>query len=144
WLPQPPHSPQAPRPLLSRYECEVSPVNYMVVKVEPVDSPPIDDVGTGSYTGQRWLYCEGSPTLLFTDNETNTERLYGIPNASPYVKDSINDYIVHGKREAINPAQVGTKMAAHYHLMVGAGETVSVQLCFSNRGPEDLLPFGEE
>src|SRR6266568_5523067 len=117
WLPK---APQAPRPALSRYQGEFSPANYMVIKVEPVDSPPIDAVGTGSYTGQRWLYCEGRPALLFTENETNTERLYASPNASPnaspYVKDSINDYIVHGKQEAVNPAQVGTKVAVHYHL----------------------------
>ena len=137
WLPQP------PRPVLSRYQGEFSPTNYMVVKVEPVDSPPIDDVGTGSYTGQRWLYCEGRPTLLFTENETNTERLYGIPNASPYVKDSINDYIVHGKQGAVNPAQVGTKAAVHYHLTLAAGETHQVQLRLSQRPPEDLVPFDE-
>src|SRR6266576_7107927 len=58
WLRQ---SPQPPRPVLSSYQGEFSPTNYMVVRVEPVDSPPLDDVGTGSYTGQRWLYCEGSP-----------------------------------------------------------------------------------
>ncbi len=141
WLPQPPQAPQAQRPALSRYHGEFSPVNYMVVKVEPVDSPPIDDVGTGSYIGQRWLYCEGRPTLLFTENETNTERLYASPNASPYVKDSINDYIVHGKQEAVNPAQVGTKAAVHYHLTLDAGETHQVQLRLSQR--PDLVPFDE-
>ncbi len=135
--------PKAPRPALSRYQGEFSPANYMVIKVEPVDSPPIDAVGTGSYTGQRWLYCEGRPTLLFTENETNTERLYGVPNASPYVKDSINDYIVHGKQEAVNPAQVGTKVAVHYHLTLAAGETHQVQLRLSQRPPEDLVPFDE-
>jgi hypothetical protein len=139
--------PKAPHPALSRYQGEFSPANYMVVKVEPIDSPPIDDVGTGSYIGQRWLYCEGRPTLLFTENETNTERLYGIPNgvpnASPYVKDSINDYIVHGKQEAVNPAQVGTKVAVHYHLTLAAGETHQVQLRLSQRPPEDLVPFDE-
>jgi hypothetical protein len=126
--------PGAQRPSLHRYEAPFSslvPSTYAIVEAE-----------NDSY-GKRWLYCEGTPTLLFTENETNTERLYGVPNASPYVKDSINDHIVHGKQEAINPAQVGTKVAAHYHLMVGAGETVSVQLRLSNRGPEDLLPFGE-
>src|SRR5206468_1580369 len=133
--------PNAPRPALSRYQGDFSPANYGVIKVEPVDSPPIAAVGTGSYTGQRWLYCEGKPSLLFTENETNTERLYGVRNASPYVKDNINDYIVHGKQEAVNPAQVGTKVAVHYHLRLAAGGTQQVQLRLSHRPPEDLVPF---
>jgi hypothetical protein len=46
--------------------------------------------------GERYLACEGDVPLLFTDNDTNTQRIFGVPNRSPYVKDSINDYIVHG------------------------------------------------
>ncbi len=64
--------------------------------------------------GPRWLYCEGEPELLFTENETNTRRLFGVPNAEPYVKDGINDYVVEGRKEAVNQDQVGTKMAAVY------------------------------
>ncbi len=78
--------------------------------------------------GQRWLYCEGSPQLLFTENETNTQRLYGVDNGSPYVKDSINDYIVHGVKEAVNHEHVGTKVSTHYPLIVPPGETVTVRL----------------
>src|SRR5215469_5932982 len=55
--------------------------------------------------GQAYLYCEGSPPLLFTENETNHQRLFGKPNVSPYVKDGVNDYLVHGKRDAVNPAR---------------------------------------
>jgi hypothetical protein len=66
--------------------------------------------------GARWLCCAGAPELLFTENNTNRWRLYGVANETPYVKDGINDYLVWGQREAINPAQVGTKAAAHYHL----------------------------
>jgi len=86
---------------------------------------------TQDYYGRRWLYCDGSPDLLFTENETNTRRLYGTENGSPYVKDGINDYIVHGAKETVNPEQVGTKAAVHYRLMVGPGETVTVRLRFA-------------
>ncbi len=123
--------PNTPRPVLSKYEYQPPAPGYGIVKADH------------EYYGQRWLYCEGTPNLLFTENETNLERLYGVPNASPYVKDSINDYIVHGKQDAVNPAQVGTKMAAHYHLTLEAGETQTVQLRFSNRAPENLIVFGE-
>src|SRR6266478_3605571 len=63
--------------------------------------------------GNRWLHCEGSPDLLFTENETNVERLFGAENRTRYVKDGINNYVVHGAHEAVNPAQAGTKAAAH-------------------------------
>ena len=54
--------------------------------------------------GDRWLYCDGAPPLLFTENETNTERLFGTPNASPYVKDAFHAFVVHGNTAAVNPA----------------------------------------
>jgi hypothetical protein len=82
--------------------------------------------------GRRWLYCEGSPELLFTENETNYRRLYGAENGSPYVKDGINDYIVHGVKEAVNPERVGTKAAAHYPLTIAPGKTVTVRLRFTD------------
>src|SRR6516225_6849436 len=64
--------------------------------------------------GERYLYCEGDVPLLFTENEPNNARLFGTPNASPYVKDGINNYVVHGQHEAVNPEHTGTKAAAHY------------------------------
>ena len=84
------------------------------------------------YYDERWLYCDGSPELLFTDNETNCQRLYGVENPTPYVKDGINEYIVHGVQNAVNPIQVGTKAAAHYLLTIGAGKTETVQLHLMN------------
>jgi hypothetical protein len=78
--------------------------------------------------GKRWLYCEGQPELLFTENETNLRRLYGVENNSPFVKDGINDYIVANKKDAVAPEQAGTKAAAHYELTVPAGGTVTVRL----------------
>ena len=80
--------------------------------------------------GEYRLYCEGTPALLFTENETNTARLWGQPPASPYVKDAFHEYVVSGRRDAVNPAGVGTKAAAHYVLDVPAGgsRTVSLRL----------------
>jgi len=93
--------------------------------------------------GARWLYCEGVPELLFTENDTNVERLYGRPNATPYVKDSINDYVVGGKRQALNPEQRGTKAAAHYRLTVAPGQRVVTRLRLVNT-PLPAGPFGED
>src|SRR5262249_3222717 len=68
--------------------------------------------------GERYLYCEGEASFLFTENETNTQRIFGVPNRTPYVKDGINNAIVGGQEGAVNPAQKGTKVAAHYRLTV--------------------------
>jgi len=81
--------------------------------------------------GERWLYCEAPTELLFTENETNNQRLFGIGNASPFVKDGINDYIVDGRKEAVNPNQIGTKVSVHYSLKIGVGETKTVRLRLS-------------
>ncbi|HTU51206.1 MAG TPA: hypothetical protein VMF56_11455 [Acidobacteriaceae bacterium] len=85
--------------------------------------------------GERYLYCEGDVPLLFTENETNNQRIFGQPNASPYVKDGINDYVVNGKREAVNPRQFGTKSSAHYQISVGAGKTATIRLRLSDLAP---------
>jgi len=85
--------------------------------------------------GQRYLYCEGDVPLLFTENETNNERLFGTANASRYVKDGINNYVVQGDRNAVNPEKTGTKAAPHYQLNVGQGQTVSVRLRLSDVPP---------
>lgn len=71
--------------------------------------------------GEQYLYCEGSSELLFTENETNLQRLYGVPNSSPHVKDGVNDAVVRGNTGAVNPEQVGTKAAAHYQFEIEAG-----------------------
>jgi hypothetical protein len=78
--------------------------------------------------GRYVLACAGAPELLFTENETNIARLYGAANATPYVKDGINAAVVHGRAEAVNPAGVGTKAAAHYRMRIGGGETAVVRL----------------
>ncbi len=75
-----------------------------------------------------------SPALLFTENETNCERIFGSASASPYVKDAIDAAVVHGNAAAVNPAGVGTKVAAHYRLDVPAGETAIVDLVLARVG----------
>ena len=92
--------------------------------------------------GERFLGCEGRPDLLFTENETNTERIFGTPNATPYVKDAFHNYVVSGRKEAVNPGETGTKAAAHYQFRVGAGETSIIRLRLCDRVPAG--PFGEE
>ena len=78
--------------------------------------------------GAYHLYCEGDVQLLFTENETNYERIFGTPNQTPFVKDGINDYIVNGRQNAVNPDKTGTKVAAHYRLEVGPGQSAIVRL----------------
>jgi hypothetical protein len=88
--------------------------------------------------GQFYFYCEGDIPLLFTENETNNERIFGTPNAHPYVKDGINNYVVNGKRDAVNPAGEGTKVAAHYQINVAAGATARIRLRITNLAPADV------
>jgi len=82
--------------------------------------------------GDNTLHCEGAPELLFTENESNAERLWGQRNASPYVKDAFHRYVISGAHEAVNPAKSGTKGAAHYVLDVPAGGSKVVRLRMSN------------
>ncbi len=79
------------------------------------------------------LYFQGEPELLFCDNETNMQRLYGLKNAEGYFKDGINDYIVEGKKDAINPEKVGTKAGINYKLKILANGSITVQLRLCNR-----------
>jgi hypothetical protein len=88
------------------------------------------------YYGSRWLYCEGAPNLLFTENETNNNRLFNSENASPYVKDGVNDFIIHGVKTAVNPNDQGTKAAVHYDLgPVPSGKSVELRLRLSPSAP---------
>ena len=78
--------------------------------------------------GTYVLRCDGTPELLFTENESNAERLWGQPNPTPYVKDAFHAYVVSGQHDAVNPAHTGTKAAAHYVLDVPAGGSQTVRL----------------
>jgi hypothetical protein len=89
-----------------------------------------------------YLYGQGSVPLLFTENETNNVRLFGGQNASPFVKDGINNFVVHGKADAVNPMAVGTKTAAHYHLTIGGGDSETLYLRLTRELPAELeKPF---
>jgi hypothetical protein len=82
--------------------------------------------------GKRWMYFEDKTEFLFTENETNFEKLFGYPNTSDYVKNGINEYIVHGQKEAVNPDKRGTKAAAQYFLSIEPGKTQTVRLRLSD------------
>jgi hypothetical protein len=85
--------------------------------------------------GERFFYCEEDAALLFTENETNTQRIFGVANRSPFVKDGINNYIVHGQTGAVNPEKRGTKVAAHYRLTVKPGDAQSIRLRLTDVAP---------
>ena len=89
--------------------------------------------------GEYTLQCEGTPDLLFTENETNVARLWGQANPSPYVKDAFHEYVVSGKREAVNPSKTGTKAAPHYVLEVPSGGSKVVRLRLSDKRDGDAF-----
>ncbi|NCP29658.1 MAG: glucosidase [Armatimonadetes bacterium CG_4_10_14_3_um_filter_66_18] len=103
--------------------------------------PELQTVGEGTvhvthkHLGERWWYCQtsdgGKSALLFTENETNAERLFDSPNRTPYVKDGIHEAVVHGLTDRVNPAQVGTKAAGHFHRLVASGQSFSVGVRFA-------------
>jgi hypothetical protein len=78
--------------------------------------------------GRQYLYCEGTPALFFTENDTNSQRLFGTANPTPFVKDGIDDFVVQGVTAAVNPAERGTKAAAHYQTTIPAGGSALLQL----------------
>ena len=108
-----------------------------------------------AYYGKRWLLCEGTPELLFTENETNNKRLFGVDNRSAYVKDGINDCVVYGNRNAVNPARTGTKAAALYCQQIEPGSHKVIRLRLTDKEPTvvrrsapaiaivGILPFGK-
>jgi hypothetical protein len=100
--------------------------------------------------GERYWYCAGDVPLLFTENETNTQRIFGVANRTPYVKDGIHNFVVQGDHGAVNPEQFGTKAAAYYRLSVCAGQRQQIHLRLTNLGPTAFAhpgatngPFGE-
>jgi hypothetical protein len=115
-----------------------------------VERPVIRATGPGAaYTteaalGERWWYVRATNNqpveLLFTENDTNLERLYHLPNVTPYVKDGINDAVVHGLADRVN-GQHGSKLAGHAHAMVAPGEALTLQVRFSAEPLKD--PFAE-
>ncbi len=99
---------------------------------------------TEPHLGERHLYCDGSPPLHFTENETNMRRVFGRENRTPFVKDAMHNLIVHGRRDAVNPELTGTKAAAHYHLALPPGGCATLRLRLTDQPPgaTDGTPFG--
>ncbi|HET7080167.1 MAG TPA: glucosidase [Chloroflexia bacterium] len=93
--------------------------------------------------GTYWLYAESGktgPELLFTENETNMARLYNLPNATPFVKDSFHRYLIDGETGAVNRALTGTKAALHYRFTLAGGAAAQIRLRLTNMGQD--RPFG--
>ena len=107
------------------------------------DTPPSDyallttDYACGTY----WLASAGKPELLFTENDSNVERLWGISNRLNYVKDGIHEAVVHGNCAAVNPQGIGSKAAAHYRFNVAPGSSEAVLLRLASRRQD--APFAE-
>ena len=94
--------------------------------------------------GDYYFYAGAQAALLFTENETNQERLFGQANPSPYVKDGINNYIVNGQTGALNPSGTGTKAAAHYTIEITPGESQILYLRLNRTAPSTRYkPFGK-
>jgi Glycosyl hydrolase family 63 C-terminal domain len=98
-------------------------------------------VATHERLGINHLYSENAQELLFTENETNFQRLFNSPNASPYVKDGIHQFVVAGDRSAINPTRIGTKCSALHALNLGPGEAHVVRLRLVDQAMRQ--PFGD-
>jgi hypothetical protein len=115
--------------------------------LEQVDGPAGTSTVAASHPrlGSFVLSCDGDVPLLFTENETNNNRLFpGTPNESAHAKDGINDFVVNARKDAVNPAKKGTKVAAHYQVNVGAGKTAVIRVRLSG-GERDRKrqPFGK-
>jgi hypothetical protein len=94
-------------------------------------------VATHPLLGELILCCEGEVPLLFTENETNHERLFpGQKNESLYVKDGINNCVVQGNQAAVNPDKHGTKLAAHHRVKIDAGQAKVIRLRLSKNSPD--------
>ncbi len=116
----------AARPVLTAHEGPTHSVVHARQSVQASEAP-LDDY---------FLHCDAAVPLLVTNNETNTARLFGAANTTPWVKDGINNCVVHGDVTAVNPAGEGTKVAADYALSIGAGEERVIRLRLTTRNPD--------
>ena len=110
---------------------------YDMPSVSRVEGPPGSAVFQLSdyHYGKRWVIAQGCPEMLFTDNETNYERLYGQKSKSPYVKDAFHRHVINGEKGAVNPALTGTKAAAWYQEEIAPGKSWTVSLLLTDRTP---------
>ncbi|MFA6102033.1 MAG: hypothetical protein WCV67_05730 [Victivallaceae bacterium] len=102
------------------------------------EKPSLRESGPGAVKalhhelGEYWFYCDGAPELLFTGNDSNSQRLWGQPGDASYVKDAFHSYIISGQGDAVNSAREGTKAAAHYVLEIPGGGSRTVCLRLSS------------
>ncbi|MCC6546693.1 glucosidase [Candidatus Sumerlaeota bacterium] len=98
--------------------------------------------------GKHFFVFDGeapvTPQILFTDNHTNFERLFGVPNEMQFVKDAFHDYLIHANREAVNPKQRGTKAAAHYQLRIAAGGSATIRCRLAELTPQSRMILGAD
>jgi hypothetical protein len=122
--------------------------------LKQIDGPSDTSTIAATHTvlGTYYLYCEGAAPLLFTENSTNHAKLHlDYPDVGPYLKDGINDYVVQGRQDAVNPEQQGTKASTHYQLKVGPAQSVTLRLRLTTQAPAEPLdrsrgnvfPFGQ-
>jgi hypothetical protein len=124
-------------------------------QLRQIDGPPgaATVEATHPLLGTYALHCEGDVPLLFTENSTNHARLrLDHPDDGPFLKDAIDDYVVQGRREAVNPARRGTKAAAHHRMKIGPGRSATVRLRLTAQGAggpreragDGAAPFGPD
>ena len=87
----------------------------------------------------QFAYNDGEP--LFTENETNAMRLFGVQNGCPYVKDAFHEYVVHGRTDAVNPSGTGTKFSPYFALAIDAGGSETIRLRLSAKAEAPAEPF---
>ncbi|HYA89238.1 MAG TPA: glucosidase [archaeon] len=117
---------------------------YEPPSVAPIKSPAksvLLEINEYHY-GKRWLAFEGAPELLFTENDTNMERLFNEKSRTPYVKDAFHRYVVNGEKEAVNPAKKGTKAAAHFSAQIAPGESWQIRGRLMDYQPQSGSPQG--
>ena len=114
-----------------------------VAQVQGIEGARIFEL-TEFHYGQRWLAIEGGPETLFTENETNYERLFGTKSKTPFVKDAFHRYLINGERDAVNPALTGTKAAAHFANEIAPGQSWTIRLRLTDQNlAENRTPAKE-
>ena len=100
--------------------------------LDPLDGVHVVET-SHAHLGRFWFYAEGAQELLFTENESNAERLWRAPSRAPYVKDAFHQAIVHGRRDVVSPEQRGTKVGARYALHLAPGQKASLRLRYTSQ-----------
>ncbi|HEY7113451.1 MAG TPA: glucosidase [Thermoanaerobaculia bacterium] len=107
------------------------------------ENGPVIEVSE-EYVGRRFLYAEPGGDLLFTENDTNTEKVFGVPNASPYVKDAFHEFVIHGRTAAVNPGRSGTKAAVRYRVSLPADGSARIRLRLTDGAWTSGDPLSED